>query len=211
MSEQLESGLFSHLVDVGSFIDRTVFSIWCNGSPVADQILEAKNFPILSDNSFYARCLSGRWALTGNPINAKYGKATRLPAVPPCQLIARSEQVPLTGSQIHLLIQDLLPKASRVEVSELEFTRDLQGLSVDYFRRRMVHRAHKRKTKVDAMGRKTFYIGSRISPWQIRIYDRAPDIVRFELVLRRGFLVGRGLCNPEQTSRVSEKAPTRSR
>ena len=190
------------MVDVGSFIDRGVFSIWCDGSPITDQIVDAKNFPILSGDSFYARCISGRWALTGNPVKIRYGKATRLPAVPPYQLIARSEQVPLTGSQSHLLIQDLLPDASRVEVSELEFTRDLQGLSVPYFRRHMVPRAHSRKMKVDAAGRQTFYIGSRLSPLQVRIYDRAPDIVRFEVVLRRSFLVERGLCSPDQLVRL---------
>ena len=201
-SEQMESGLFPCLVDVGSFIDRGVFSIWGDGNPDTEQIVEEKNFPILSGNSFYARCLSGEWVVTGNPMKAKYGKATRLPAVPPCQLIVYSEQVPLTGSQIHLLIQDLLPNASRVEVSEVEFTRDLAGLSVDYFRRRMVHRAHKRKSVIDAAGRQTFYIGSRLSPLQVRIYDRTPDIVRFEVVLRRSFLVERGLCNPDELVRL---------
>ena len=198
----MESGLFRHLVDEGSFVDRAVFSIWCDGRPIEDQIVDAKNFPILSGDSFYARCISGRWALTGNPIKVKYGKATRLPAVPPCQLIVRSEQVPLTGSQSHLLIQDLLPDASRVEASELEFSRDLQDLSVDYFRRHIVHRARKRKTVVDAAGRQTFYIGSRQSPLQVRIYDRAPGIVRFEVELRRSFLVGRELCDVDELVRL---------
>jgi hypothetical protein len=194
---QLKSGVFSYLVNKAAFLDRIVLSVWSGGKPVSDQISEVRNVGILSGDSLYSRCLSGKWTLTGNPVQILYGKVSLLPRVPPFRLILRSEAIPITGAQINTLARSIFPNAVRMQVSQVELTLDLKGLSVPHFRRCMVHHARGWSEKSGLADRKTLYVGSRCSPWQVVIYDKAANIVRYEVVLRRGFLFKRGLSSPD--------------
>lgn len=51
----------------------------------------------------------------------------------------------------------------------------------------------------DRDGRKTIYVGSPASSWQVRIYDKdkSKEVVRLEFALGRGFLSGFGINRPE--------------
>jgi hypothetical protein len=83
-----------------------------------------------------------------------------------------------------------------MQVSQTELTLDLTGHSVPYFRRHIVHRTRSWR-EIDSASGKTLYVGSRFSPWQVVIYDKAANIVRYEVVLRRSFLLKRGLSSPD--------------
>jgi hypothetical protein len=188
-------GFFPWLVGSAGFIDRIILS--SSGTrPIPDQLREIRNRAILSKDSFYARCLSGKWALTGNPAQFQYGKATHLPRVPSCRITLGSSETPLTGAQVSEFLRAVLPEG-QPEVSSVELTRDVRGLRVPYIREHLVHRARSWRELSDGHGRQTLYIGSRWSPWQARIYDKTTDVVRFEIVLRRGFLIRHGLRCPD--------------
>jgi hypothetical protein len=50
----------------------------------------------------------------------------------------------------------------------------------------------------DLHGRQTLYVGARRSPWELRVYDKGPGIVRFEFIFRRAFLRTHGIEQPCQ-------------
>src|ERR1035438_6520800 len=89
--------MFEYCVNKAAFIDRMDLSVWTERGPALDQLLEAKSIGILSSKSLYARSVTGKTPVTGNPIQVLYGKVSRFPRVPPCQVIMRSEEVQLTG------------------------------------------------------------------------------------------------------------------
>jgi hypothetical protein len=183
-----------------AFIDRMDLSVWTEGKPVLDQLLEAKSIGVLSSKSLYARSLSGKTPITGNPVEILYGKASRFPNVPPCRVIMRSEEVPLTGAQVNETMRLLFPAATRIQPVQAELTFDFKKrVSVLYLYRHMIHGARRVVELSDIWGRKTVYLGSSKSPWQIRIYDkaRAKGIVRLELILRRNLLFGYGIRQPD--------------
>jgi hypothetical protein len=49
---------------------------------------------------------------------------------------------------------------------------------------------------------RTLYIGARRSPLQARIYEKGNGVVRFELVLRRGFLAQRKMIAPNDLAKL---------
>src|SRR5580700_2916485 len=107
MAMEMNAVAFNYLVDAVAFIDRIEFSIDSDQPPVSRNILAATNTGILNSQSFHSRCISGKCSITGNPVKILYGKATRLPQVPPCRMVLRSEEVPWTGAQANLLIQSI--------------------------------------------------------------------------------------------------------
>ena len=192
--------MFQYCMNKAAFIDRMDLSVWTEGKPVLDQLLEAKSIGVLSSKSLYARSLSGKTPITGNPVEILYGKASRFPNVPPCRVIMRSEEVPLTGAQVNETMRLLFPAATRIQPVQAELTFDFKKrVSVLYLYRHMIHGARRVVELSDIWGRKTVYLGSSKSPWQIRIYDkaRAKGIVRLELILRRNLLFGYGIRQPD--------------
>jgi hypothetical protein len=192
--------MFQHCVNRAAFIDRIVLSVWTEQKPVLDQLLEAKNIGVWSSKSRYARRLWGKTPVTGNPVEVLYGKASRLPRVPPCQVIMRSEEVPLTGAQVNETMRLLFPGATRIQPVLAELTFDLKNrASVLYLYRHMIHGARSFVEWSYLDGSTTVYIGSPKSPWQIRIYDKAKakGIVRLELILRQKLLFGYGIRQPD--------------
>jgi hypothetical protein len=190
--------VFPYLLNKAAFVDTIRMSVWSDEKPIPDQLLDAKNDGILSGKPLYARRLSGRTPLTGNPVRILYGKVSRFERVPSCRVDMRSEDVPLTGSQVNETIRLLLPAATRIQPKLVELTFDLTKTSVGYLHRHMIHGARQWDEVADGWGRRTVYIGSPKSPWQVRIYDKTERVVRLELILRRGFLPGYGILQPDK-------------
>jgi|ERR1035438_3336326 hypothetical protein len=192
--------MFEYCVNKAAFIDRMDLSVWTERGPALDQLLEAKSIGILSSKSLYARSVTGKTPVTGNPIQVLYGKVSRFPRVPPCQVIMRSEEVPLTGAQVNETMRLLFPSATRIQPVQAELTFDFKNkASVLYLHRHLIHGARRVIELSYSDGTTTIYLGSPKSPWQIRIYDKAKakGIVRLELILRRDLLFGFGIRQPD--------------
>jgi hypothetical protein len=188
--------VFPYLLNKAAFIDTIWMSVWTEGKPTTTQLLDFRNDPILTAKSFYARCLSGKSSLTGNPVQIFYGKVSRFPRVPPCRVRMRSEEVPLTGAQVNETMRLTFPDATEIKPALVELTFDLTKVSVGYLHRHMIHRARQWNEMGDTAGR-TAYIGSPASAWEIRIYDKTERVVRLELILRKGILPDNGILQPD--------------
>jgi hypothetical protein len=92
---------FKYLLNKAAFIDGITLSVWTQGKPVVEGLVDVEQKPILTSKSIYARYVSAKSPLTGNPVEIWYGKVPKFPRVPNCQMRMRSEFLPLTGSQIN--------------------------------------------------------------------------------------------------------------
>jgi len=190
--------MFSYLLNEATFIDRIGLSVWTEEKPILDQLLDSKDTGIFKPGSLYARCLSGRSPLTGNPVRMVYGRVSRLRRVPPVGIFMTSEDIPLTGAQVNETVRLLTPAATRVQPVNAELTFDLTTVSVSKLYRNLLYRARQWNELMDASGRKTVYIGSPKSAWELRIYDKAVGITRLELILRRQLLFDNGIRQPDR-------------
>jgi hypothetical protein len=187
------AGVFPHLINTTSFIDRIVVGVKTEEQPVAGNFASADNSPGLSKNSFHSRYLSGVWEVNDNRFRLGYGKVSRFSAVPDAILTMYSDAMPLTGAQVDLFLARAFRGRKRKQVSQVECTNDLEGVTVSQIMRQAIHKARKTKFIEDSRGRKTFYIGGRKSELQIKFYDKQPGVVRVEYTLRRGFLRRQGI------------------
>lgn len=178
-------GVFPNLLDRKAFFDKLVFSIQgMKRDSSGDAVRDLVNRPIGGSGRKYGRWENGVLAATGNSYDLKYGRMKKI--LPPIILTLRSDGTPLslenTIAAINLLCEDgwiALP-------SEAEVTFDLSGLSVDFFERSLLTSA--RRFRNEGRRMRTHYVGGRKSPWQLRIYDKTPSVVRFEFIARRAFL-----------------------
>jgi hypothetical protein len=198
MDSPTKRGVFDDLVDKRVFIDRGIFGASSSELPIFRSLTKVNNIPILSSGSLYGRMATGIWKLTGNPVCIQYALVSKFPRVPPVKIVLDSEATPLTGAQVELLCDDILPGCERLEVSSAELTADLTAISVGDLRRQAIHRA--RCTKLLGMPETgtTYYIGSRKSAWQSKFYDKADGLVRVEFTLRRAFLKPKKIRSPAE-------------
>jgi hypothetical protein len=191
--------MFRYCLNNAAFIDRVVLSVNSDKKPTLDQLLDREDKGILSPKSrksFYSRCCKGKAPNTGNPVQVLYGRVSRFPRVPPYRVVMRSEEVPLTGAQVNEVIRLLFPGATSVRPVLVELTFDLKSTSVNYLQRHVLHRA-RLYYEYSSLRGKTAYFGSSSSPWQLRIYDKAPGIVRVELILKVKLLSRYGIQQPD--------------
>lgn len=188
VKERQQAKKFEFLIDAAAFVDRVELSIASGVPRMSRRILESKNEGILSAKSFYSRRISGKFLLNGNPVNIIYGRASRYKQVPDCRVLLRSEEGPWTGAQVNSFMKSVFPNAIGVRVTLVELTWDVSTITFPDFSRNVVHRATYRKMLGQEQTGRTLYIGSRTSPLQARIYEKWPDVLRVELILRRAFL-----------------------
>jgi hypothetical protein len=191
--------IFGFAVDTVAIVDTMSIGIRGEVSPEPVGLVDVKNEPCLSKNSCFGRLLTATTADTGNPIQVVYSKAGKMApviAIPDGMIQFRSEATVLSGAQVMRDCGNLFPTATRSELSMVEFTFDVSSPGLETIRKQAIHRARRTRSLVDDEGRRTFYVGSRYSPWQLRVYDKADGIVRIEFVFRRPFLVKHGLLRP---------------
>ena len=86
---------------------------------------------------------------------------------------------------------------TQIRVSQVEFTFDVTGATIDYVHEHLVHGARNDVKVLSDGERQTIYVGSPRSAWQVRIYQKRCRVVRLEFVLRRAFLSRHGINQPE--------------
>jgi hypothetical protein len=194
-------GVFGHSTDVAAFIDRIEISERETAAATmrpGQAISLEPSFPIARSGGVYARAVNGVCTVTNNPFQRRWGRMLKLPRVPHAQLALRSCGTPVTGAQVDLVSTTLLGREVRSSVCSAELTFDLTGTTIAFFTRHLYTTARTFNLITDARGGKTLYIGCRRSPWQLRIYDKTQDVVRFEFVFRRAFLRRYGIERPCQ-------------
>jgi len=188
-------GIFPELINRRAFFDRVVLTIRGRRKKLSGTaVINRTNIPIGGKKSHYARVERGVVAATGNSFDLKYGPLRLQKIVPPMVLVLRSDRTPISAENAVAAINLLCEKGWTALVSQVEVTFDLTGTSVGFFERSVLTPARRFKTLGE--GRLTHYIGGRTSPWQIRVYDKAPGLVRFEFIARRGFLRAHGIHRP---------------
>src|SRR5450755_2535302 len=124
MNSLTTPGVFEYLIDEVAFIDRLTLSAWTTEPPQLRSLTEVTNVPALSRRSMFGRLVSGIWR-TGNPARILYGRRDKFPNVPSVRIVLDSEVCPLSGAQVSLLCDDILPGCEQIEVSTAELTADL--------------------------------------------------------------------------------------
>lgn len=200
----LSSGIFPQLIDRRGFIDKIVLSIRGDRRKLPKIVKITGNRPIGGANRNYARSERGVLLDSGNPYELRYGTMRLQSILPPMSLTLRSERTPVTSSGAAKAIEFLCEEVSRATVSQVELTFDLSGVSVEWLRYRIFTRARRFRRLRDENGRRTLYIGGRTSPWQVRVYDKMPDVVRLEFILRRLFLRKVGINAPSDLALLRE-------
>jgi hypothetical protein len=190
--------IFYWVLDGAAFIHRIVLSVNAERKENFDEELQrVKKYGIFHPDSIYARVVCAFLWPTGNFVEVLHGRIKRFRNVPTIQIKMRSEGIPLTAAQVKYLIRKIVVGNSRVRVSMLEFTFDVTGVSIEYVLRHLVHSARKPPLVLSDGERKTIYIGSPRSAWQVRIYEKTETVLRLEFILRRAFLSRHGIKRPE--------------
>lgn len=187
------SGVFANLHNRAAFIDTLILSIWSDRRPdPVPAIITGPSRPIAGgprSHSLYGRCLDLCMKYTGNLGQLQYAPLSQFTRVPPLRLLLRSESLPLTCVETSQAVDGLCGLSLKhLHVSSLELTCDLRGFSISSLEREIFTRTRRRHEIKDAEGCTTLYFGSRRSACQIRMYDKAADILRVELILRRPWL-----------------------
>jgi len=182
-------GVFPHFINKAAFFDKVELAVW--GSPrrrVSGSVILKPSQPIGGPNRPYGRSVHGKFLATANPFEFRYGKIQNWANLSPFRLIVRSHSIPLTGIQVDAIAHSLFRKGLRAQVGLVEMTFDIEGYSVHDLRMHFLTRCTKLVELKDKNGWGTLYIGSRRSPWQLRIYQKAESVVRVEYIFRREFL-----------------------
>ncbi len=192
-------GVFQYLIDRAAFLDRVELSIWGTRRRRAiKHVSLMPTFAIGGPKSFYARAANGFCRATGNTFQLRYGVMRWFRRVPPYRLILYSNATPLSYAQVELIVKALVRGGFRAQVSKIELTFDLSETSVGFFIRHAQTRARRTRRLRDEFGRRTFYVGGARSQWQLRVYDKADLVTRFEFIFRRAFLRRIGIRYPHE-------------
>jgi len=189
--------VFPHLVNQAAFVDKVVAEIWGSRRKRSiPRIIGKSNVPIGGPHSFYARCLSRRHALSGNPLQLKYGRMRNYANLSPLKLTMFTLGSPITCADLLMSLDGLLQRGYRVVISSVELTFDTQGIPLGTFGRDLCSCAHVTEVE-DASGRTTIYVGGSRSPWQLRIYHKTYFTVRVEFIVRSRFLRALNIRRPQ--------------
>jgi hypothetical protein len=137
----------------------------------------------------------------GNGFQERYGVVRWRKRVPPIRVILYSNESPLSYAQVQLVLDALVRRGYRAKVSKVELTFDVSGSTVLFFQRHFLTTARKIQLRRNERG-ETLYVGGPRSPWQLRVYDKAEGLVRFEFILRIAFLRKYGICYPHEIVRL---------
>mgnify|MGYP001592252979 FL=1 len=151
--------------------------------------------------------MHGVCALTGNPVELRYGRTRPFRRLPPLRLVLRSESVPLTAAQVTLAADSLVRVGLRAYLSLLEFTFDVQQFGFSYLERHVTDHRRSVRQFCDQRGRKTVYIGRPRSPWQLRLYQKTDSVTRAEFILRLAFLRSHGIERLEDVLLLAKMKP----
>jgi hypothetical protein len=184
-----EVGVFPNLFNLRAFFDKVVVGIRARKKDVPGRAVQVTTSKAIGGaGRKYARKQSGVITASGNPFDLTYGPLQLKAILPALMLTLRSGAAPTTVKELTAAIDAICEKGWRASISSAELTFDVTGLPIEFFRHSLFSSAHKFKRLRDEEGRRTYYVGGRTSPWQVRIYQKTETVVRLEFVLRRPFL-----------------------
>jgi hypothetical protein len=198
-----EPVVFLHLVNRAAFADKVIINVWSGRrrrKQPAD--LEAEpSRPIGGrPGRVYARSMPLIFHDTGNEADLRYGKLQHWPSIPAFQLVLRSVATPLDEAEVKRALAGLFVAGCRTTISQVEMTFDTVGTSIRFLQNGVLTRARMFRLLRDALGNETLYIGGPRSTWQLRIYQKTPEIVRIEFILRRQRLRDQGIFTYEDVN-----------
>ncbi|MCU1307454.1 MAG: xerD 1 [Acidobacteriaceae bacterium] len=198
-------GVFEGLVSGRAFIDKIYLVIEGAQRRRKLETLHCQpSIAIGGPGRPYARSVHATNRRTLNPVELRYGPNPLFRNLATMSLCLRSEGQPLTASEIADSAAALIRNGFRMRVSRVELTCDVNCASVRELDAHLVTRAERVLHMVDSNGHKTLYVGAPASPWQLRIYDKAPGIVRVEFVLKNRFLREKGIAGLMDICRLRE-------
>lgn len=200
-------GVFNDFVNQRAFFDTVTLSLWGEMEEHPQGIRDVKNLAIGGNPAFgqkrrlYSRSLHGICTFTGNPVELRYGRLAGYAALPQFRLILRSRNRPVLLGEVIYLLNSLFRPGVQFYVAQVELTFDLSRIDISESVRLLSTSARKVLPLEDSKARRTWYLGSRTSIWQARIYQKrttTPAINRFELILRLPFLKAHGISAPHE-------------
>ena len=153
------------------------------------QVKVLRNKPIYGSDSLYARSIDARTKY-GNPVEIRHGRLRAY--LPPARVIFHSEACPLTFREIRDFLSNLTTIDQAI-VRYIEIACDIQPHEVGSITRHIFTPCRRFRELRDEEGRRTNYFGSPLSVRQLRVYQKATDVTRIEIVLRRHALAKLGL------------------
>jgi hypothetical protein len=190
-------GIFPYLVNRAVFVDKVVAAVWgTRRKRSIPRIVGERNFAIGGPKSFYARCKPRRHSVSDNDLQLKYGLMRKYGNLSPLKLTMIASGSPITSADLSLTLDGLLHQGYRSLISLVELTFDTEGVSLDRFGRELCSRAQIREFQ-NGRGKVSLYVGGPRSPWQLRIYNKTPWIVRLEFVLRNVYLRAHHIRRPQ--------------
>ena len=195
------SGVFSHLINEAAFFDKVTLNVWGQRrrrSPVG--IRHEANFAIGGPSRFYARCIRARHVASGNNFQVRYGVMRPYKNLSPYVVTVWAGGTPVSCADVLLVLDTYMRTGYRVTVSAVEMTFDSSGIPLWRFTRDLITRAKLIKQEFSREGAATVYVGGRKNPWQLRIYQKTPSIVRVEFILRSRFLREHCINLPQELS-----------
>ena len=136
----------------------------------------------------YARCVRAHHLISGNPLQLAYGLMRKFSHVSPFSLTVWSDCAPVTCAEVQLVLDGFFRRGYRAAVSSAEITFDVTRIPYWLATRNLCTRARTLREIWDGNGKRTTYAGSSRSPWQMRIYEKTPGLLRIEFVVRSRFL-----------------------
>jgi hypothetical protein len=195
----MTSIFFDFLLAYAAFIDTLEISVYGERAkrPLSN-IRLGKNSAVGSSRSNYARSQHGTCCLTGNPFEHRYGPFGRNQRrVPPHRIIIRSETAPLTSWSVRRVLDAMFRPGYRAVPSQCEITFDTH-IPLRFLREHEYCRLSMRRFK------SSICFGSSRSSWRVRVYKKAPSVIRLEFVLRRGLLRSSKINSIESLSKVTQ-------
>jgi hypothetical protein len=187
-------GVFPRLLNQKSFLDKLVVGIRGRRKDAPGLAVEMTSSKAIGGGKAkYARMQSGVISASGNSFDLLYGPMQLTAIIPPLLLTLRSDAAPITVEEITEVTDAICEEKWSASISSLELTFDFIGLPIEFFRRTIFSSAHRYRMICDEKGWRTYYVGGRTSPWQVRIYQKTEEVVRVEFVLRRPFLRQHGI------------------
>ena len=187
-------GVFPYLINNAGFIDRVdCSSRGRRRKRLRGPITPVCNLAIGGPGRLYARSMHFVFDLGANRGEFRYGLRLRYPWAPESRIMLRAVGTPVTAAELCITEDSLLWKHHYTYFSAVELTFDISNSSLCSVAQQFVLGRRKLKRFVDRKGNATFYLGSANSPWQVRAYQKAENIVRLEFILRLRFLRAHGI------------------
>jgi hypothetical protein len=189
--------IFDDLVNRAAHFDRIAVNLsgqmsnWqeFKGDVLVHNIFLGENVAIGGEKRPYARM---QVAQSSDGVEIRFKYARQLYYVPPCRLLLRSVRTPIRACHVEEAICGFMDASNYSAcISEVELTFDIRCSSIELVSRQVATRMTRYRLMEDESGRKTFYFGGPRSYSQLRIYQKATQVVRIEVILRLPFLRAR--------------------